>query len=319
MTGKRVVITGGVGAIGINLTKKILESDPEKIIILDNESSGASSFLPTDKRIDFKKMDIADKQNIQSILNEEKADYIFHLAAHFANQNSVDHPYKDIETNIIGTLNLLDASLANKNLKKFVYASSSCVYGDSEVMRESDYIYPYETPYAINKYAAEMYVKYFAHLHKLPTVSVRIFNTYGPYELPGKYRNVIPNFIDKALRNEDLVITGNGEETRDFTYVEDTVQLLLLGAQSGIADGDYFNGGTGKEVSVKELAEKIIALSGSRSKIVFQPRRTWDLVTRRLSDITKSKNLLGYQPEVPLDSGLRQTIAWHKKQLDNQG
>lgn len=317
MTGKRVLVTGGAGAIGVSLVRKILASDPQAVIVLDNESSGDASFLPKDERIIFHRVDISDKAKIQAVLEAADADYIFHLAAHFANQNSVDHPHDDIATNVVGTLNLLEAAKANGRLKKFVYASSSCVYGDSEVMRETDFIYPYETPYAINKYAAEMYVRYFAHLHKLPTVSIRIFNTFGPYELPGRYRNVIPNFIDKALRGEELVITGTGEETRDFTYVEDTVGLLLLAAHSDIGNGDVFNGGRGEEVTIRTLAQSIIDLSGSASKIVFRPRREWDLVLKRMADTEKSRQTLGYNPTVTLKAGLKTTIQWHKERYES--
>jgi nucleoside-diphosphate-sugar epimerase len=306
------VITGGAGSIGINFIELLLKNNPEKIVVIDNESSGNRKFLPANSRIDFRAVSICDKEALKTLLEETNPHYIFHLAAHFANQNSVDHPYADIETNIVGTLNLLEFSRSNPNLQKFVYASSSCVYGDSEEMKEEDYIYPYETPYAIDKYAAEMYTKYFAHLHGLPTVSVRIFNTYGPYELPGKYRNVIPNFIDRAFRNEPIIITGTGEETRDFTYAEDTARLLLLAAQSPVADGDFFNGGCGREITIKMLAEMIIRLCESKSEIIYRPRRTWDLVTKRVSDISKSRSVLGYNPEVEFEAGLAKTIQWHR-------
>jgi len=144
------------------------------------------------------------------------------------------------------------------NLKKFIYASSSCLYGDSEIMSEKDYIYPHETPYAINKYTAELYVKYFAHLYKMPTISIRIFNTYGAYEMAGKYRNVIPNFINLALQNKDLIITGDGNESRDFTFVKDSAKLLILAAKSEQKSGEFFNAGRGILVKIKDLAKKII-------------------------------------------------------------
>jgi nucleoside-diphosphate-sugar epimerase len=184
-----------------------------------------------------------DKLNF--VINQHEFDYVFHLAAHFANQNSVDHPFSDIQTNIVGTVGLLEILKFHKSLRKFVYASSSCVYGTASQMNEDTFIYPSETPYSINKYTAELYTQYYAHLFHVPTVSIRIFNTYGPYELAGKYRNVIPNFIEKALNGEDLVITGTGRESRDFTFVDDLIDLMIAAALSPSKDGEIYNGGTG--------------------------------------------------------------------------
>lgn len=313
MKNSKVLITGGAGSIGINLIEKLLELNVKSILILDNLTSGNFHFIPKDERVKFEPIDIFRVDKLKSALDSFKPEYIFHLAAHFANQNSVEHPFSDIQTNVIGTVNLLELSKNNRELKKFIYASSSCVYGDSEVMSERDFIYPYETPYAINKYTAEIYVKYYAHLFKMPTISIRIFNTFGKYELAGRYRNVIPNFIDKALNGEDLTITGDGEETRDFTYVANTISLLLLGATSKVANGDYFNGGTGVETKIIDLANLIIKYSDSKSNIIFKPRRDWDLVTKRVSNIEKSKEILGYEPKYSFKDGLKTLIKWHKE------
>jgi len=310
---KKILITGGAGAIGINLIEKLLKMDVKSILIIDNFSSGNSGFIPDSSKISYKYIDIYRIDTLKSILESYEADYIFHLAAHFANQNSVEHPFSDIQTNVIGTVNLMELLKENKSLKKVVYTSSSCVYGNIEIMSEDNYIYPYETPYAINKYSGELYMKYYAHLFGIPTVSVRLFNTYGPYEKAGRYRNVIPNFIDKALKSEDIVITGDGSETRDFTYVEDTVELLILSALSKIDNGDVFNGGTGIETKIIDLAKMIVDFSFSSSKIIFKPRRNWDLVSRRVSNIEKSKKILGYKPKVSLEKGLQKTVKWHKK------
>ena len=312
MKGSIVLITGGAGSLGINLTEKLLKRDIKKIIVVDNLSSGNINFLPKDERLEFFSVDIFRFDELRSIFTSFDFNYIFHLAAHFANQNSVDHPFSDMQTNVIGTMNLLELSKENKHIKKFIYASSSCVYGDSEIMREGDFIYPFETPYAINKYSAEMYVKYYAHNFKLPTISVRIFNTFGPYEIAGKYRNVIPKFIENAILSKDIVITGNGDETRDFTYVSDTVELLIKAAMSNVNNGDYFNGGTGKETKIVDLASMIIELTNSKSKIVFKPRREWDLVLKRVAEISKSKKILGYKPKISLEDGLKKYIKWYK-------
>ena len=313
-----VLITGGAGAMGINLIDRLLKEGVSKIAVIDNLSSGNVVFLPKDYRIEFYPVDIYRVDELKSVMQEIEPDYIFHLAAHFANQNSVDHPLSDIQTNIIGTMNLLELSRDNKKLKKFVYSSSSCLYGDSEVMSEDDFIYPHETPYAINKYTAEMYVKYYAHLYSLPTISIRVFNTYGPYEVSGKYRNVIPKFIENALLGRDIFITGDGKESRDFAYYENTIGLLVSASLSDERDGDYFNGGTGEETTIIDLANLIIKLTDSTSKVVFKPRRDWDLVTKRVSNIEKSKKILSYSPSIKLEDGLVRYILWYKKYLSSK-
>ena len=237
------------------------------------------------------------------------------MAAHFANQNSVDYPLSDIQTNVIGTINLLEIS-RQLNVKKFVNCSSSCVYGNSTTMMESDKIFPDETPYAINKYVTELYAAYYSKQFDLPTISVRLFNTYGPYELAGQYRNVIPKFIDCALRNQQLTITGTGEETRDFTYVLDTCSLFKLAAISDKRCGETFNGGTGSSVSIYMLAEMIISISNSKSEINHIERREWDEIQHRKADIEKSREILGYNPiHLDIKKNLFEVISWYKDQI----
>jgi UDP-glucose 4-epimerase len=312
----RVLVTGGAGFIGNNLVRKLLAENVSQILIMDNQSSGMSVFLPNDPRIIFVGMDIDKMDKLNFVINQHEFDYVFHLAAHFANQNSVDHPFSDIQTNIVGTVSLLEILKHHKSLKKFVYASSSCVYGTAEQMNEETFIYPSETPYSINKYTAELYTQYYAHLFHVPTLSIRIFNTYGPYEMAGKYRNVIPNFIEKALNNEDLIITGTGKETRDFTYVDDLVELMISAALSPQKDGSIYNGGTGSKTEILKMSEIIKEATGSLSNIIFKPARAWDKVKDRVSDTSKSASELGYQPKVNIEEGLKKTIKWYKDNYD---
>lgn len=316
MLNAKVLVTGGAGAIGLNLIERLLTTGVESILVLDNLSSGYANYLPDDSRVIFHNSDIGEIETYRTVMEDFKPNYVFHLAAHFANQNSVDHPFKDVQANIIGTMNLLEICKENDQLKKFVYTSSSCVYGNSSIMREDDYIYPHETPYAINKYTAELYVKYYASMYQIPSISIRVFNTYGPYEPHGQYRNVIPNFIVRALKNEPLFITGDGSETRDFTFVGNTAQLLTLAAKSNVTDGDIFNGGTGKATKIIDLARLILKYTGSSSEIVFKERRNWDAVKDRLSDIEKSRDILGYEPEIALEDGLKATVDWYMNIYD---
>ena len=312
MTNSVICITGGAGAIGSNLVRFLLDLNPKKIIILDNLSSGNLNFISKHSKVEFHHVDITNSEKLSSLIPFD-TDYIFHLAAHFANRNSVEYPLSDQKTNVEGVINLLEIS-KKLNLKKFVNCSSSCVYGNrSSLMSIDDSLYPFDTPYAINKFVSELYCKFYSEHHKIPTISVRIFNTYGPYEVGGKYRNVIPNFIDRALSNLPLKITGTGNETRDFTYVDDTCNLLTLAATSPIAGGKVYNGGTGIETNISTLASLIKELCNSSSEIIITSRRDWDTVESRVSDISFSTQDLGYTPLfIDLKQNLTKTINWYK-------
>lgn len=304
---QRILITGGLGAIGQNLSKQLNNEQDCEITIIDNLSS---SGLINNFEKNFHYLDISNTEKLISFFRSYKPQVVFHLAAHFANQNSVDHPISDVATNVIGIINLFESQKSNSELKKIVYASSSCVYGNLNIMREGSPVLPFETPYAINKFTGELYCKYYSEIFGLPNVIIRIFNSFGPGELSGKYRNVIPNFISKALKGEDIVITGTGNETRDFCYVDNTVSLLRLAADSNYKDSQIFNGGTGIATRIIDLAELILELTGSNSKIVLQDKRDWDHVQERKADISISCEQLNYMPDVDLKKQLSNTIQW---------
>lgn len=308
----KILITGGFGALGHNLIQFLKANYDCTIQVVDNFSAGHTNFS---NGVIFSYIDIGNTEKLNTFFKNYKPNYIFHLAAHFANQNSVDHPLSDINTNVIGVVNLFETQKNNKELKKIIFASSSCVYGNSEIMKEDIHVSPYDTPYAINKYVGELYCKYYAEIHSIPVVSARIFNSFGPGEMPGQYRNVIPNFIQKAVLNQTIKITGTGDETRDFTYVEDTVDLLLKLALSEYKLAEVFNGGTGTKVSIKKLAEEIISLTESKSEITYTAPRVWDHVKDRCADIEKSKELLSYNPDYDFRLGLIKTIDWLKEKL----
>lgn len=312
MNQQRVLITGGFGAIGVNLVATLRADPGLEVCVVDDFSSGVVNYIP---QVQFTHLDIANAERVAGFFRDYKPNQIYHLAAHFANQNSVDHPVSDTMTNVVGTINILEAQRTNTYLKKFVFASSSCVYGNNTEMSEAVAITPYETPYAINKYVGELYCRYYAEVHAVPTVCARIFNTYGPGELPGKYRNVVPNFIARALRDEEIVITGTGDETRDFTFVSDTVDLLRHLAGSSFQAGEVFNGGTGRKTRIGELAELIIAATGSRSGVRHASRRSWDHVADRCADTRISRDVLGYTPKVNLREGIAHTIEWLRPRL----
>src|SRR4051794_28547718 len=176
-----------------------------------------------------------------------------------------------------------------------------------------------ETPYGSSKLAGENYTLVYADCYKLPAAVVRYFNVFGPGEYPGRYRNVIPNFLHRALHNEDLTITGTGEEAREFVYVKDAVQGTLRAALNPAAHGDVFHLGSGNVLTIRELAESILALDGVSCQIKYAPRRAWDHVTRRETSFEKAKRVLGYAPKANFQEGLLATWNWLREQEDLHG
>lgn len=314
---KKILVTGGAGAIGSNIVKRLLEGDVEKIIIIDNLSSGVLSNIPKDKRVIFIKGDIA-KAKILSKAFSHDVDMVFHLAANFANQNSVDNPIRDLISNGLGSVNLLEFTVKHK-VKKFIYFSTSCLYRSKNTkLKESDLDLQFETPYAISKYMAERYAFFYGYFHHLPVVVLRIFNSFGPGELPGKYRNVIPNFMERGIKNQPLVITGTGKETRNFTFVSDIVRGALLAAMSDRANGKIVNLGHSKQVKILELAQAIIQITGNKQEIIFQPRRKWDNSLRRDGNVSLANALFGFKAKVSLEDGLKEVHSWMLDKIESK-
>lgn len=309
---KNILVTGGAGAIGGNLVRMLLSETNARIIVLDNLSSGHKENIPQNERVVFIWGDIADEAVWRECV-KYNIDAIYHLAAFFANQNSVEHPLNDLKTNIEGTVRLLEFARHN-DIKRIIYFSTSCIYRASSdsPMDEADLNYKMETPYAISKLTGEHYAKYYREFHRVPVVIFRIFNSYGPGERPGIYRNVIPNFFAKAMRGQSLVITGTGEETRCFTYVDDVTRAALAAAISEHAPGRVINVGTDKEVRIIDLAKNINEITGNPAPIEFVPRRTWDQTVRRLPNNQLARTLLNFNSTVDLGEGLRRTYEWFR-------
>ncbi|MBU4535947.1 MAG: NAD-dependent epimerase/dehydratase family protein [Euryarchaeota archaeon] len=315
---KIVLITGGAGCVGSNLTRRIAELNAKKVIVLDNLSSAYEWNIPDNENIEFVQGDILDDAALKRVF-KEKPDYVFHLAAHFANQNSVDNPEKDLMVNGIGILKVLQyAQLIG--VERFVYSSSGCgVYGlDSKMpFEEHDISISLHTPYQVTKLLGELYTNYFHNLYDLPIVNARFFNVFGPGEVPGKYRNVIPNFFYWALTGQALPITGDGSETRDWTYVEDIVNGLLSMGVRKEAIGEAINLGSGQDQKVIDMAEKVNELAGNEAGIKFTPRRDWDAKTQLLSSIEKAEGILSYKPKIEFEDGLEKTYQWFVDNWDN--
>jgi nucleoside-diphosphate-sugar epimerase len=315
---KTILVTGGAGAIGGNLCRKLAQFNAKKVIILDNLSSAYEWNIPKSNNVSFVKGDILDDEMLKRVF-KEKPDYVFHLAAHFANQNSVDNPEKDLMINGIGILKVLQyAQLVG--VKRFVYSSSGCgVYGLESKMpfEEHDVSIHLHTPYQVTKLLGELYTNYFHNLYALPIVNARFFNSYGPGEVPGKYRNVIPNFFYWAMKGLPLPITGEGTETRDWTYVGDIVNGLLAMGIREEAIGEAFNLGSATEHQVIEMANIVNKLTNNEAGIMYKERRDWDVKTRLLSCVQKAENLLGYKPQMKFEDGLKNVYEWFDNNWTN--
>lgn len=307
---KTVLVTGGAGCVGSNLCRE-LSKHSGKVIILDNLDSTYEWNIPTEKNIQFVKGDILDDEMLKRVF-KEKPDFVFHLAAHFANQNSVDNPEIDLRVNGLGILKVLQYSQLI-GVERFVYSSSGCgVYGLESKMpfEEFDISISLHTPYQVTKLLGELYTNYFYNLYGLPIVNARFFNVFGPGEVPGKYRNVIPNFIYWSITGQSLPITGDGSETRDWTYVEDIVNGLMAMGIKKEAIGEAINLGSGEETRVIDMANMVNELTGNTEGISYAPRRNWDAKTRLLSSTKKAQKILEYQPKYSFKQGLKSTHNW---------
>ena len=316
--GKTILVTGGAGAVGGNLVTALNTLETKKIIILDNLSSSYEWNIPKSPKIQFIHGDILDEESLKWAFRE-KPDIVYHLAAHFANQNSVDNPETDLMVNGMGILKVLQyAHLAD--VDRFVYSSSGCgVYGLESKMpfEEHDVSIHLHTPYQVTKLLGELYTNYFHNLYDLPIVNARFFNSFGPGEVPGKYRNVIPNFFYWAMKGLPLPITGEGTETRDWTYVGDIVSGLLAMGVRDEAIGEAFNLGSGKEQRVIDMANQVNELTGNEAGIRFTERRNWDVKTRLLSCVDKANRVIGYEPKMSFGDGLSETHRWFTRNWEN--
>jgi len=311
--GKNILITGGAGCIGSNLSKKLSELNANKVIILDNLSSAYEWNIPQADNIIFVKGDVLNDEDLKQVF-KEKPDYVFHLAAHFANQNSVDNPETDLLVNGLGILKTLEHAQLT-GMKRFIYSSSGCgVYGLDSTMpfKENDISISLHTPYQITKLLGELYTNYFYNLYKVPIVNARFFNVFGPGEVPGRYRNVIPNFFYWAMHQQPLPITGDGSETRDWTYVDDIVNGLLSMGLVDEAIGEAINLGSAIEKKVIDMALMVNDLTENPNGIEYKESRNWDVKKRLLSSIEKAHDILNYKPKTTFNQGLENIYKWLK-------
>jgi nucleoside-diphosphate-sugar epimerase len=265
----------------------------------------------------FVEGDICDEVKLKRVFFE-KPQIVFHLAAFFANQNSVDHPEHDLMVNGMGTLRLLEYATLSP-LTRFVYASSGCsIYGSEAPLplREEFMSMHLTTPYQITKMLGELYGNFFHHHYNVPVVKARFFNSYGPGEVPGQYRNVIPNFIYWAMKGLPLPLTGDGSETRDFTFVGDITDGLLRAGTNPAAVGEEFNLASGRETRICDLAAMINEAVGNQAGISYAARRKWDTKLRLCASVDKARSLIGYNPNTQFEEGLEVAIRWFRDNWD---
>ncbi|MGE0323163.1 MAG: NAD-dependent epimerase/dehydratase family protein [Polyangiaceae bacterium] len=297
----KVLVTGGAGFIGSRLTMALADAG-HRVVVADNLVATGSLRLLEDhaSRIEFHHADIQNPADFRDLGGD--FDVVYHLAASFANELSIEDPQLDFGTNVLGTQNVLDfARRAGCGL--FVYTGSSSSYGAVRVPFEEDGPLEPTTPYARTKFEAEERVRASGLRH----VTFRLFNVYGPGDYPGAYRNAIPNMFATAREHGKVRIFG-AEATRDFTFVDDVVDILLS-AERGV--GGVFNLGTGREVRIASLARFILKLSGLDShNIRIEMPRSWDNVTRRVASVDRLRACFGRVPSTHLEFGLAATAEW---------
>lgn len=326
--GKKILVVGGAGFVGSNLTRKLLETEVGKLIVVDNLLSADISNVPTHNKLEFIHGSITEDSILYHL--PEDLDYVFHLSTYHGNQSSIEDPLKDHENNTLTSLKLFDRISQFKKLKKVVYSSAGCTvakktfdHADATVEQEDVSLY-LDSPYQMSKIFGEFYGNYYFMRYGMPFVKARFQNVYGPGEILGAgiwrgnantvWRNVTPTFIFKALHQQALPLENNGIATRDFIYVDDIVAGLIACALKGQAGGVY-NIASGVETSISELAAMINEISGNKAAIANQPARAWDRSGKRHGDTTKSEHELGFKAQTSLPEGLQKTINWTKENM----
>ncbi len=311
MKNQRVMVTGGAGFIGSNLAEELAREN--EIVILDNLSTGRMENIKELLKMDnvrFIHGSITDLELLQRSFNG--IDYVFHQAALASVPRSIQNPIGSNEANITGTLNVLTAA-RDSGIKKVVYASSSSVYGDTPTLpKKEDMPVNPLSPYAVTKVTGEFYCKVFQDIYGLRTISLRYFNVFGPRQDPNsQYAAVIPKFINAILNDKPPVIYGDGEQSRDFTFVKHVVDANILACESNM--NGVFNIACGKRITINQLVEMINEILGKSIEPVYTEPRSGD-IKHSLADISRAKSF-GYNPDSNFKDGLKETIRWFKNAI----
>lgn len=302
------LVTGGAGFIGSNLVKRLIMRG-DSVRVIDNLSTGKLDNLASIlSDIEFIEDSVC---NPESMLKAARGvDYIFHQAALPSVPRSIEDPEASHTNNITGTLNVLQAARTH-DVKRVIYAASSSAYGDTPILPKHETMIPQPlSPYAVTKLAGEYYCRVFSSVYGLETISLRYFNVFGPRQSPdSQYAAVVPKFIRSLLDGQAPLIYGDGEQTRDFTYIDNVVAANILASQAKATHGEVLNIATAERSSVNHLFSLLKTITGQHIPARYHPPREGD-VKHSLADITRAFEILGYRPEVDFETGLKRTVDW---------
>ena len=308
----KILVTGGAGFIGSNLTETLLKKD-HFVRVLDNFSTGKRENLIFDQAYSSLEIIEGDIRDLPTCHQAVKGmDYVFHQAALPSVQRSIEDPAASQAINVGGTLNILLAA-REERVKRLIYASSSSIYGDTPTLPKHEEMDSRPlSPYALQKYIGEQYGRLFSRLYGLDTLSLRYFNIFGPRQDPNSlYSAVIPRFIDALLRGRPPIIFGDGEQSRDFTYIENVVQANLLALSAEPLHGEAMNIACGKRTSLNQLLDVLKGILGVTLSPIYQEPRAGD-VKHSLANINRAKEILNYEPTVGIEVGLEKTVEYFK-------
>jgi len=305
------LITGGAGFIGSNLAHALVVRG-DAVRILDDFSTGREENLRgIEAKVDVRRASITDAAALAAAM--EGVDYVLHQAARPSVQRSVEDPLETDRVNTHGTLCVLQAA-RKAGVKRLVFAASSSAYGETPTLPKVETMTPDPlSPYAVSKLACEHYCKVFHGVYGLETVALRYFNVFGPRQDPkSHYAAVIPKFVEGALRGTDPVIFGDGQQSRDFCFIDNVVEANLKATTAAGAAGKFFNIACGERTTLLEVLEALSTIVGHPVKANHQPPRAGD-IRHSLADITRARTVLGYTASVPFAEGLRRTVEWHRR------
>ena len=305
----RYLVTGGAGFIGSNIVDELVRRSHE-VVVLDDLSAGKESNLAgIRKKIDLRIGSITDLATVQSAV--KGAQYVIHLGARTSVPRSVKDPLDTNHVNIDGTLNVL-VGARDANVRRFVYAASSSAYGETPTLPKTEAMQPEPiSPYGVTKYVGELYAQAFGRTYGLENASVRYFNVFGPRQDPtSQYSGVLSRFMLAVINNEQPVIFGDGEQSRDFTYIDNIVDETLRACDAPGASGKVFNGGTGARITLNQVVKLLEKISGRKIQAKYDPPRTGDIRDSQ-ADISLARKVLGYEPLVHFEEGLERTWSWY--------
>ncbi len=312
----RYLVTGGAGFIGSNIVDELVRRG-HSVVVLDDLSSGSEENLAgVRSKIDLRIGSIIDLAMVQSAC--VGVDYVIHLAARTSVPKSVKDPLETNHVNIDGTLNVLVAARDAK-VRRFVYAASSSAYGETPTLPKIESMQPEPiSPYGVTKFVGELYAQVFGRVYGLENASVRYFNVFGPRQDPtSQYSGVLSRFMLAVLKSEPLVIYGDGEQSRDFTYIDNIVDETLRACEAAGASGKVFNGGTGARITLNQVVKLLEKITGKKLPVKYDPPRDGDIRDSQ-ADVSLARKILGYEPRVLFEEGLRRTWDWYKSAYGKQ-